>query len=166
MAKEIKFERLDDGSWDMIKDDPEDPEFEIVLRLDERDGYAQIEKMKEKGWKTREEPGFFGFILYKEPFKFPKEWAKLENANKAERATPPPEKRPHTRQPGEVAFRFRPDGVWEEIVDDPENPELEMVKILDRDKVFNKIENMKRHKWKVYHDVDLGFTGCVLYKER
>lgn len=74
MAKEIKFERMDDGSWDMIKDDPDDPEYEVIFHLSEENGYSQIAKMKEKGWKVREDPSFYGFVLYKEKTKFPKEW--------------------------------------------------------------------------------------------
>lgn len=75
MAKEVKFERLDDGSWDMIKDDPDDLEYEVVVNLDEDKGFSKIEDMKTKGWKVRPvDSSFNGFVLYKEKIKFPKEW--------------------------------------------------------------------------------------------
>lgn len=77
--KEVKFERLEDGSWDMIKDDPEDPEYEIIISLDMAEGYSKMDNMKKKGWKARPvDPSFDGFILYKVPFKFPKEWENLK----------------------------------------------------------------------------------------
>jgi len=62
---EISFEKLENGRWIKVEDDPEDDESEIVTRIDPGKVYSQIENLKKKGWKIYQDtPDFNGFILY------------------------------------------------------------------------------------------------------
>jgi hypothetical protein len=67
--QQITFEKLgDDSSWVKIQDDPDDEDFEIIDPVPHNVLYSQIENLKKKGWKVKQDvdPAFSGFILVKD----------------------------------------------------------------------------------------------------
>jgi hypothetical protein len=66
-VEEISFEKLPNGKWEKVEDDPDDDESEIVTPVSPKTIYSQIENLKKKGWIVRQDtdPDFNGFILYK-----------------------------------------------------------------------------------------------------
>lgn len=66
--KQIIFEKLPDGDWEKIQDDPEDENYEIIDPVSHMTVYSQIENLKRKGWKVKQgmDPSFNGFVLFKE----------------------------------------------------------------------------------------------------
>lgn len=63
---EISFEKLKNGRWKKVEDDPKDDESEIVSYFKTETVYGEIERLKRRGWKVYQDmdPDFDGFILY------------------------------------------------------------------------------------------------------
>lgn len=68
LEQQIIFKKLEDGDWEKIQTDPDDKEFEIIDPVSPQTVYSQIENLKKKGWKVKQDvdPNFDGLILIKE----------------------------------------------------------------------------------------------------
>ena len=68
LEQQIIFEKLADGTWEKTQNDPDDKEYEIIDPVSPQTVYSQIENLKKKGWKVKQDidPAFDGLILIKE----------------------------------------------------------------------------------------------------
>jgi len=68
LEEQIIFEKLADGTWEKTQTDPDDKKYEITDSVPSQVVYSQIENLKKKGWKVKQDvdPDFDGLILIKE----------------------------------------------------------------------------------------------------